>query len=59
MTKGCLNAIQTFMNYTSYANKFDIYARCHKNQSVPCMWTNAVVEYFNRPSVKQSLNVLP
>ncbi len=47
------------MNYTFYANKYDIYARCYKNQSIPCVWTNPIVEYFNRPTVKQSLNVLP
>lgn len=52
LSEGCRNATKTFMNYTFYANKFDIYARCHKNQSVPCMWTKPIVEYFNRPTVK-------
>jgi len=59
LPKGCQDSLRTFLNYTKYVNIFDIYGRCYKDQPIPCVWSQPVQAYFNKTTVKQSLNVLP
>lgn len=48
----CKKTLLTFLKYTQYANTWDIYAKCYKNQPVPCLWTQPIVEYFSDEEVK-------
>lgn len=59
LTKGCRDALSTFTKYTRYVNIWDIYAKCHKDQPVPCVWSQPIQDYFNSTKVKEQLNILP
>jgi len=38
----CKQILFTFLNYTRYANTWDVYGRCYQNQPVPCLWTQPI-----------------
>ena len=56
-TPGCKKMLFTFENYTYYANIWDVYAKCYRNEPVPCLWSQPVQDYFNIMNVKKQLNV--
>jgi hypothetical protein len=47
----------TFEKYTYFANIWDIYAKCYRNDPVSCLWSKPVSDYFNNETVKRQLNV--
>jgi len=59
LIKGCRDSIKTFLDYTKYVNIWNIYDKCHKNQPIPCVWSQPVVDFFNSTKVKEQLNILP
>jgi hypothetical protein len=56
-TQGCKQALFTFENYTRFANIWDIYAKCYRNDPITCLWSQPVSDFFNNITVKKQLNV--
>jgi serine carboxypeptidase-like clade II len=46
-TTQCNQLLDKFLFYTNFSNPYDMYTRCYANQTIKCMWSNVVSEYFN------------
>ena len=49
--------MNTFENYTGYANPIDVFGKCYKSQPLKCLWSQPMVAFFNNSTVKAQLHI--